>query len=198
MLTLAYRNLRTRPGRTLLAALAIALGVSMIFAMRIVAATVQQTAAEVRAGRLAGADLEVAAADHALLRATLALTLAARPEVAAAAPIYRRTAWVPVDYDWTGHAEDWSAPNGTLGDVTYDDGFDEVGDGATFTLAGGGRRIEVTFEKGYPAAQLFAPPGQDLIAIEPMAAPTDALSRGDYRSASAGNSATSRFSIKVV
>ena len=107
MLTLAYRNLRSRPGRTLLAALAIALGVSMIFAMRIVAATVQQTATEVRAGRLAGADLEVTAADHALLSATLAVTLAARPEVAAAVPVYRRTAWVPVDYDWAGHPDHW-------------------------------------------------------------------------------------------
>lgn len=129
MLTLAYRNLRTRPGRTLLAALAIALGVSMIFAMRIVAATVEQTAAEVRAGRLAGADLEVAAADHALLRATLALTLAARPEVAAAAPIYRRTAWVPVDYDWTGHAEDW--PPVTL------HGVDPAHTLSPYTLTGG-------------------------------------------------------------
>ncbi|HET7076731.1 MAG TPA: FtsX-like permease family protein, partial [Chloroflexia bacterium] len=103
MLTLAYRNLRARPGRTLLAALAIALGISMVFAMRIVAATVEQTATEVRAGRLAGADLEVAAADHAVLSATLATTLAARPDVAATAPIYGRTAWVPVDPDWTGH-----------------------------------------------------------------------------------------------
>jgi aldose 1-epimerase len=98
----------------------------------------------------------------------------------------------------TGQTENWNATSGPLGDVTYDDGFDEVGDGATFALAGGNRRIEVTFEKGYPAAQLFAPPGQDLIAIEPMAAPTDALTRGDYRCASAGNSATSRFSTKVV
>ena len=73
-----------------------------------------------------------------------------------------------------------------LGDITYDDGFDEVPDGAVFTLAGGDRRIEVTFEKGYPAAQLFAPPGEDLVAIEPMAAPTDALSRGNYRSAVRG------------
>ena len=71
-------------------------------------------------------------------------------------------------------------------------------DGAVFTLAGGDRRIEVTFEKGYPAAQLFAPPNEDLVAIEPMAAPTDALIRGNYRFATAGNPETTRFSIKIV
>ncbi len=70
-------------------------------------------------------------------------------------------------------------------------------EGAVFALTGGDRRIEVTFEKGYPAAQLFAPPGEDLVAIEPMAAPTDALSRGIYRTAVAGQPATMRFSIRV-
>ena len=55
-------------------------------------------------------------------------------------------------------------PRSRSGDVAYDDGFDKVPDGPTFALAGGDRRIEVTFEKGYPAAQLFAPPGEDLVA----------------------------------
>ena len=40
-----------------------------------------------------------------------------------------------------------------LGDKAFDDGYDEVGDGAVFALSGGGRRIEVHFEQGYPAAQ---------------------------------------------
>ena len=97
----------------------------------------------------------------------------------------------------TGESEDGGGATRRLGDVTYDDGFDEVPDGAVFALAGGNRRIEVTFEKGYPAAQLFAPPGEDLVAIEPMAAPTDALRRGTYRCAAADQPATMRFSIKV-
>ena len=50
------------------------------------------------------------------------------------------------------------APPKPLGDTAYDDGFDEVPDGSVFAIAGGDRRVEVTFEKGYPAAQLFAPP----------------------------------------
>ena len=55
----------------------------------------------------------------------------------------------------------------------------------------------MTFVKGYPAAQLFAPGTDDIIAIEPMAAPTDALRRGGYRFAVAGKPEKTRFSIKV-
>lgn len=97
----------------------------------------------------------------------------------------------------TGESEDWDGGTEPLKNVTYDDGFDGVREGAVFTLEGGNRRIEVTFEKGYPAAQLFAPPGEDLVAIEPMTAPTDALTRGDYRSA-AGEPETLRFSIRII
>ncbi|WP_123027992.1 aldose 1-epimerase [Mycolicibacterium stellerae] len=96
----------------------------------------------------------------------------------------------------TGQAEDWEGATQPLKNVTYDDGFDNVPEGAVFTIEGGGRLIAVTFEKGYPAAQLFAPPGDELVAIEPMAAPTDALTRGTYRVA-AGNPETTRFSIQV-
>ena len=42
-------------------------------------------------------------------------------------------------------------------------------------LAGGGRRIELAFLEGYPYAQVFAPDDDDVIAFEPMTAPTNAL-----------------------
>ncbi|MFI5506680.1 aldose 1-epimerase [Mycobacterium sp. NPDC051804] len=96
-----------------------------------------------------------------------------------------------------GEHEDWTGGAQSLESVTYDDGFDEVPAGAMFSLAGGDRRVDVTFEAGYPAAQLFAPGTDSLVAIEPMAAPTDALRRGDYRSALPGQPATLRFSVKV-
>ena len=96
----------------------------------------------------------------------------------------------------TGAHEPWTGRTEVLESVTYDDGFDNLPDGAVFALEGGDRRIEVTFEKGYPAAQLFAPDNGDLVAIEPMAAPTDALRRGGYRVA-AGGPETTRFSITV-
>jgi aldose 1-epimerase len=94
----------------------------------------------------------------------------------------------------TTHQSDTTEP---LGDKAFDDGYDEVDDGAVFAVSGGGRRIEVHFEHGYPAAQIFAPPSEDVVCFEPMTAPTDALRRGGYRSARPGDSAVAVFSIRV-
>jgi len=96
----------------------------------------------------------------------------------------------------TGEQRPWAGGTAALGDTGYDDGFDQVPDGAVFALSGGDRHITVRFEQGYPAAQLFAPPTDALVAIEPMAAPTDALRRGGYPVA-AGAPAVHRFSITV-
>jgi len=84
-----------------------------------------------------------------------------------------------------------------LGDNAFDDGYDEVADGAVFALSGGGRRIEVHFEQGYPAAQIFAPRGEDVLCFEPMTAPTDALRRGGYRPVLPGEPGVAVFSIRV-
>jgi aldose 1-epimerase len=97
----------------------------------------------------------------------------------------------------TGASEDRPASSQPLGDTVYDDGFDTVAAGSVFAIEGGGRRVEVTYERGYPCAQLFAPPSDNLIGIEPMAAPTDALRRGNFRSATQGKPETARFSIRV-
>jgi len=45
-------------------------------------------------------------------------------------------------------------------------------------LAGGGRRIELAFLEGFPYAQVFAPAADDVVAFEPMTAPTNALVDG--------------------
>jgi aldose 1-epimerase len=106
---------------------------------------------------------------------------------------------LPVD-TWgipTGEHDDWNGATEPLKSVEYDDGFDNVPEGAVFTLSGGDRRIDVKFEKGYPAAQLFAPKSDNIVAIEPMAAPTDSLRRGTYRYAVPGKPETARFSINV-
>lgn len=97
----------------------------------------------------------------------------------------------------TGAHEPWPGGAEQLKATSYDDGYDRVPKGAVFSLTGGERRIDVVFESGYPAAQLFAPINDDLIAIEPMAAPTDALRRGGYRKAAPGKPETARFSIMV-
>jgi aldose 1-epimerase len=107
--------------------------------------------------------------------------------------------WLRLDGQGLPSGETTTQPALTerLGDKAFDDGYDEVADGAVFAVSGGGRRIEVHFEQGYPAAQIFAPPGEEVVCFEPMTAPTDALRRGGYRSARPGDTAVAVFSIRV-
>ena len=65
-----------------------------------------------------------------------------------------------------------------MGSRTFDDAYVAPPDGAPFVLEGGGRRIELAFLSGYPYAQVFAPAEDDVIAFEPMTAPTNALVDG--------------------
>lgn len=97
----------------------------------------------------------------------------------------------------TGGSQEWAGGAKRLGTTELDDGFDGVDDGAVFTLFGGTQRVDVTFDRGYHAAQLFAPGSDAVVGIEPMAAPTDALRRGNYRMAAPGDPETAIFSIKV-
>lgn len=97
----------------------------------------------------------------------------------------------------TGESEPQHPTAEALGDKAFDDAYDQVGDGAVFAVSGGGRRVEVHFERGYPAAQIFAPPAEDLVCFEPMTAPTDALRRGGYRCARPEAPAVAQFSIRV-
>ena len=97
----------------------------------------------------------------------------------------------------TGETSEQPAKSEPLGDKAFDDAYDQVGDGAVFAVSGGGRRLEVHFEQGYSATQIFAPPSEDLVCFEPMTAPTDALSRGGYRCARPGEPAVTQFSIRV-
>ena len=98
----------------------------------------------------------------------------------------------------TGARDPVALEPGPLGMQTFDDLFPDIAAGATFALEGGGRRIEVVFEEGYPIAQVFAPRGEDFICFEPMTAPTNALVTGDsLRRVEPGAEFTARFSIAV-
>lgn len=97
----------------------------------------------------------------------------------------------------TGATDARPAVTEVLADKFLDDGYDEVPPGAVFAVSGGGRRIEVHFDEGYPAAQVYAPGDDDVICFEPMAAPTDALCRGGYRVARPGQPGVAQFSIRV-
>lgn len=76
----------------------------------------------------------------------------------------------------TGETEEVQPFAGVLGaERGYDDLFDAPAPGTPFRAGD----VEIVFEAGAPFAQVFSPPGQDLIAFEPMAAPTNALVTGD-------------------
>jgi aldose 1-epimerase len=83
--------------------------------------------------------------------------------------------------------------SGPLGDRVYDDGFDRLEQPAVFAVAGGGRRIEVAFARGYGVAQVFAPAGSDVVCFEPMTAPANALATGAFELAPY----TATFSVRV-
>jgi galactose mutarotase-like enzyme len=98
----------------------------------------------------------------------------------------------------SGETEDHAALTETLGDRYFDESYDEVKPGSVFAISGGDRRLEVHFDEGYSAAQVFSPSDDEVICFEPMCAPTDSLRRGTYRVATEGEPATATFSIHVV
>jgi aldose 1-epimerase len=87
---------------------------------------------------------------------------------------------------------------GALGARSFDDGYDGLRDGAAFALAGGGRTITMRLVSGYPAAQIFTPPGGRFVCFEPMTAPTNALRSGaGLRRVAPGAAFEAVFSIEV-
>jgi aldose 1-epimerase len=72
----------------------------------------------------------------------------------------------------TGERVPVDGVTGIVGTDTFDDAF-TAPEGA-FVMGD----VSMTFDRGFPYCQLFAPPGQDLVAFEPMAAPTNALVTG--------------------
>jgi len=88
---------------------------------------------------------------------------------------------------------------GRLDSRTFDTAYAAPDDGAPFVLAGGGRRIELVFGEGYRYTQVFAPAEDDVIAFEPMTAPTNALVDGgpELPVLPPGESYRAAFSISV-
>jgi aldose 1-epimerase len=78
----------------------------------------------------------------------------------------------------TGEERAFPGMDEPLESLALDAGFAVLDEGATFSLAGDGRRVTLQLLTGYRYAQVFAPPGGGVIAFEPMTAPTAALSSG--------------------
>jgi aldose 1-epimerase len=89
--------------------------------------------------------------------------------------------------------------SGSLGARTFDDSYLAPEDSAPFVLAGDGRRIDVTFGAGYPLVRVYAPDDDDVVAYEPMTAPTNSLVGGapELSLVAPGESYEARFSITV-
>ncbi len=97
-----------------------------------------------------------------------------------------------------GPAQELAAQRFELDAREFDDGFDAVAEPARFSVAAGGRRIELTFLQGYPCAQVFAPAGGQFICFEPMTAPANALRSGEgLRVLAPGERYVARFSVGV-
>jgi aldose 1-epimerase len=80
----------------------------------------------------------------------------------------------------------------------FDDGYDALAEPASFVVVAAGRRIELTFLRGYPCAQVFAPATGQFICFEPMTAPANALRSGEgLRLLAAGERFTASFEIAV-
>jgi aldose 1-epimerase len=99
----------------------------------------------------------------------------------------------------TGERVNAEVHAGRLGARTFDDAFVAPPDGPPFVLAGGNRRVELAFLAGYPYAQVFAPAEDDVIAFEPMTAPTNALVDGgaELPLLAPGESYRASFSIRL-
>jgi aldose 1-epimerase len=95
----------------------------------------------------------------------------------------------------TGETEPAPFTRGALGERAFDDFYPELADAPELSVAGGGGRIVVRLEDGYPCTQVYGPPEQDLICFEPMTAPVNALVSGDGLTVSGDYAA--RFSIAV-
>jgi galactose mutarotase-like enzyme len=66
---------------------------------------------------------------------------------------------------------------------------------ARYTVRGGARTIAVEFTEGFRVAQLFAPPGEDYVCIEPMTALANALVRGGFEWVAPGDRRRAAFKI---
>jgi aldose 1-epimerase len=97
----------------------------------------------------------------------------------------------------TGASTPSPAWSDRLGERTFDDGYSGLEPGASFAVSGGGRRITVRLDEGFPDAQVFAPSSDDVVCFEPMTAPANALVTGDLELVPPGESYSATFSISV-
>jgi aldose 1-epimerase len=98
----------------------------------------------------------------------------------------------------TGKDKAFDHVDAPLGDLNLDAGFSGLDEHPAFSLSGDGRRITLEFLENYRYAQVFAPKGKDFVALEPMTAPTSALTSGQgLRLVEPGKEFRAAFCIRV-
>ena len=100
----------------------------------------------------------------------------------------------------TGEVQQWAWDGaGGLGVRTLDDLFVAVPAGSVARLTGGGVEVSMEYRHGYPYAVVFAPANDDVVAIEPMTAPTDPFAGhfGGLRTVAPGDAFSATFAIRV-
>ncbi len=78
----------------------------------------------------------------------------------------------------TGREDAFGPIDTLLGEQGWDDGFALADERATLSISAGRLTVSVDLLRGYGYAQVYAPPDRDFAALEPMTAPTAALTSG--------------------
>ena len=98
----------------------------------------------------------------------------------------------------TGRREPDRIAPGPLAQRTFDTAFLAPSGDRPFTLSGSGRSIGLSMGESYPFAQVYAPGDDEVVAFEPMAAPTNALLSGEALPLLApGEQLTASFAVSV-
>jgi aldose 1-epimerase len=96
----------------------------------------------------------------------------------------------------TGRARPVPAETEPLAGRSLDELY-ALGTERALSLASPDRRLTLTYDDGYPYAQVYSPEGATFCAIEPMTAPTNALVTGDFPTVRPGETFSAGFTIGV-
>ena len=97
----------------------------------------------------------------------------------------------------TGTETDEPADVAPIGRRTFDDLYALDRDRSLALQTVDGRSIELRNDVGYPYAQVWVPAGRPYAALEPMAAPTNALVAGSAPTIEPGESYAARFALRI-
>ena len=96
----------------------------------------------------------------------------------------------------TGASNPEPAEAAPIGRRTFDDLY-RFGRQRRLALEADGATIELHCARNYPFAQVWVPPGRPFAALEPMAAPTNALVAGTTPFVPSGEAFTATFALTI-